>query len=93
MADVSIEETCACGAKLTARGDSWGIALRQESFHKQHAGCRKPEPGICGDPQRIEGPEPRISVCHLRAGHAGFHEDGQGCSWGRPRWYTRAGDE
>lgn len=95
MSTVRIIETCACGATFTVSGDPFSVANRQCAFHKQHAGCRKPEPGMCGDPSEtvIDGEKRTTMFCQLRAGHAGFHEDGQGCSWGRPRWTTRAGGE
>lgn len=89
MSTESIHETCACGARFDWRGDSIFAERRVVAWRETHH-HREPSVGMCGDPQRIEGPEPRTTHCTLRAGHAGWHEDGQGSSWGRLRWVAAA---
>lgn len=94
MTNVSVNETCRCGAKFEASGDTLAVANRHTKFHNHHAACQMVAPGMCGEPSNalLDGDARKTVFCQLRAGHAGFHEDGEGCSWGHPTWTTTAAD-
>lgn len=80
----TLTETCACGATFTTTASTSAAvdysAAKWREGHKHVEGV-----GICGDAPEVAGfpdhlPRP---ICHLKAGHAGMHGDGEGAHWTR----------
>lgn len=68
------------GACLPCAADYW-----QAHAERLHAlVTHLSRPGLCGNvpPRLVPSCQPQTS-CTLRAGHAGFHEDDSGASWGQ----------
>lgn len=92
MSDVLvIDEKCGCGAEFHYSGRLVGPNAAKQAaseWRAEHRHIEPPRVGICGDANRIEGPNPMNALCDLPAGHSGWHQEGERATWGYRTWIT-----
>lgn len=86
MSAVTIDETCACGARMQWTGDSAYAKSAAAAFREQHQHAPAIEPGLCWAEGGVMWPNGITPRCELRAGHDGAHECGRGSMGGTAVW-------